>query len=113
MPYDADNQKWLRNGEKKRKPVWVLDRKYWELPTSRFNELVKMFLHRFGQVYILQPYHEREVCSPSCMNANALALVRTTAWEMTAVGLKYRKHVSFDLELRNSAAVYSLKSPIR
>lgn len=69
MPYYADNRTWLRNGERKKMPAWISDGKYWELPASRFNELVEMFLNRFGQVYILQPYREKEVCSPSCMNA--------------------------------------------
>lgn len=69
MPYHPGNRTWLRNGERKRMPDWVSNGRYWELPASRFNELVEMFLHRFGQVYILQPYREREICSPSCMNA--------------------------------------------
>jgi hypothetical protein len=40
-----------------------------QLPASRFDELVGMILDRFGRVYIIQPYREKEVCAPACMNA--------------------------------------------
>lgn len=69
LPYAKDNRTWLKAGERKKEPEWSVEGEYWELPTSRFNEAVKMLLERFGKVHIIQPYREKEVCSPSCMNA--------------------------------------------
>lgn len=69
MPYAPDNRSWLKNGPRKREPQWDVQREYWELPSSRFNEVVEMLLRRFGKVYIIQPYREKEVCAYSCMNA--------------------------------------------
>ena len=69
IPYSPDNREWLKNGPRKREPGWNKEKRYWELPASRFNELVKMILNRYGKVYIIQPYREKEVCSPSCIDA--------------------------------------------
>jgi len=69
IPFAKDNRAWLKNAPKKKEPVRNAEGKYWELPHSRFNELVRMILERFGKIYIIQPYQEKEVCSPSCMNA--------------------------------------------
>jgi len=69
LPYSPENRGWLRNGERKKMPEWISDGQYWELPASRFNELVEMFLNKFGKTYIIQPYREQEICSPSCMDA--------------------------------------------
>lgn len=69
IPYAKDNRNWLKSGPRKKEPLWVADKSYWELPASRFNEVVGMILDRFGKAHIIQPYREKEVCSPSCMNA--------------------------------------------
>lgn len=69
LPFSRTNRTWLKGGERKREPKWVLPEKFWELPASRFNELVRMILDRYGKVFIIQPYREKEICSPSCMNA--------------------------------------------
>lgn len=69
VPFSKNNREWLKNGPRKREPIWNKEKKYWELPASRFNEVVKMILNKYGKVYILQPYREKEVCSPSCINA--------------------------------------------
>jgi hypothetical protein len=70
IPKFPNDEEWLRSGSRKKKPRWDLQGKYWELPASRFNELVKMILHRFGKLYIIQPYREKEVCARACMEAN-------------------------------------------
>lgn len=70
IPYASSNRSWLKNGDRKKEPEWIANGKYWELPASRFNELVKMILDRFGSLYIIQPYREREVCARACMEAN-------------------------------------------
>lgn len=70
IPYASSNRNWLKNGSRKKDPEWVTTGKYWELPASRFNDLVKMLLSRFGKLYIIQPYREREVCATKCMNAH-------------------------------------------
>jgi hypothetical protein len=69
IPYRKDNRAWLKSGKRKKEPVWIKEKEYWELPASRFNELVRMILDRFGSVYIIQPYREREVCASMCMHA--------------------------------------------
>lgn len=68
LPYAKDNRKFLGGGTRKREPEWH-EKKYWELPKSRFNETVNVILERHGKVYIIQPYVETEQCAPACMNA--------------------------------------------
>lgn len=63
IPFAADNRTWLKNGPRKHQPQWIKEGKYWELPASRFNEIVEMILDRFRQIYIIQPYREMEVCA--------------------------------------------------
>jgi hypothetical protein len=69
IPYASDNRTWLRVNAKKRKPVWNKIMKCWELPASRFNEIVGMILEKFKSLYIIQPYKEKEVCCAACMDA--------------------------------------------
>ena len=69
LPYDPQNRLWLRKNPAQQMPVWNDEHRYWELPKSRFNELVELALNRYGRVYIIQPYREMEKCSPSCMSA--------------------------------------------
>lgn len=69
LPFAATNREWLKNGARKKEPEWNKEKKFWELPASRFNELVEMLLERFGRLYIIQPYREMEICAPACMNA--------------------------------------------
>ncbi len=70
IPKASDNEDWLRNGTRKRKPRWDSAGGYWELPASRFNEVVKMILGCYGSLYIIQPYREKEVCARACMEAH-------------------------------------------
>lgn len=70
IPFASDNRDWLKGGPRKKEPEWNKEKKYWELPASRFNELAGMILERFGRLYIIQPYREKEVCAPACMNAH-------------------------------------------
>lgn len=42
---------------------------YWEVPKSWFDNFVNAALKTFGQVYIIQPYREQEICSHSCRHA--------------------------------------------
>jgi hypothetical protein len=69
IPYANDNRSWLKSGPRKKEPEWNRVLKCWELPSSRFNELVGMILERYGKIYIIQPYKEKEVCASACMNA--------------------------------------------
>ena len=68
LPYANNNKDWLRN-EKRSKPHWISTSKYWRIPRAWFNDTVERCLHRFGKVYVIQPYREQEKCSPACMNA--------------------------------------------
>lgn len=68
LPYYTDNRDWLQN-ERRTRPVWISERKYWEIPKSWFNDFIERSLIRFGRVWIIQPYRENEVCAPACMDA--------------------------------------------
>nr|WP_298930545.1 hypothetical protein [uncultured Erythrobacter sp.] len=68
LPFRGDNREWLRN-ERRSRPVWVSDRKFWEIPKAWFNDFVERSLDRFEVVWIIQPYREQEVCASACLNA--------------------------------------------
>jgi hypothetical protein len=68
LPYRDDNYEFLRD-ERTRKPKWVPDGKYWEVPASWFNDIVERILGRWRRLYIIQPYREQEKCAPACWNA--------------------------------------------
>lgn len=68
LPYAKNNKLWLRNN-RTRKPSWNQEHKCWELPKAWFNDLVDRSLQQWGQIYIIQPYREQEICAPACMNA--------------------------------------------
>jgi hypothetical protein len=50
-------------------PKWFSKYSGWEVPKAWFNDLVNAALRRYGQLYVIQPYKEQEVCAPACMNA--------------------------------------------
>jgi hypothetical protein len=68
LPFGPDNGAWLR-GDHRRKPVWIAQYKGWEAPNAWFDDLVTRVLHRFGRVYVIQPYRVQETCAPACWNA--------------------------------------------
>lgn len=68
LPYAEDNKTWLRN-ENQRRPEWDAEFKCWHTPKSWFNEIVNRCLHRFGKIYVIQPYRAQEKCAPACWNA--------------------------------------------
>jgi hypothetical protein len=68
LPYKADNYDWLRN-DRPRKPRWISDKKYWEIPMARFNDTINRSLVRWKAIYIIQPYRHQEKCAPACWNA--------------------------------------------
>lgn len=68
LPYAPDNMEWLRESGRK-KPDWIAKGKWWEVPKSWFNDLVRRALLRHGSVYVIQEYREKKVCAPACMNA--------------------------------------------
>ena len=63
-----DDRYWL-SWPGKRDPVWNADHNCWEVPKSRFDDFVKAALRDFKKLYIIQPFVETEICSPSCRNA--------------------------------------------
>ena len=64
----GDNWNWLMSFGR-RIPRWSEQYKCWTLPAGWFNPLVSGCLHRFGSVYIIQPYREQEKCAPACWHA--------------------------------------------
>ena len=68
LPYKTDNYYWLRN-ERQRKPKWITEKKYWEIPAAWFDDTVNRSLELWGAIYIIQPYKHQEKCAPACWNA--------------------------------------------
>lgn len=68
LPYARTNYVWLKN-ERRHRPEWSTSGRYWEVPRAWFNDFVNRALERYGQVYIIQPYREQEICASACMNA--------------------------------------------
>jgi hypothetical protein len=68
IPFAANNRDWLRNG-RRISPVWISPKKYWEIPKAWFNDFINRSLKKYGQIWIIQPFREQEVCAPACMNA--------------------------------------------
>ena len=68
LPFSRDNRRWLRS-DGRTDPLWVDTYRYWEFPKSWFNDFVDRALQRYGAVYIVQPYREKEICAPACQDA--------------------------------------------
>lgn len=69
LPFAVDNRTWLQAG-RRRRPSWLPPPKgYWELPASWLNDLVDRGIERWGSIYVIQPYREREACAPACWRA--------------------------------------------
>jgi len=68
LPYADENKLWLERGQKS-KASWNGKFFCWEIPKSWFNEFVEKALSRYQKLYVIQPYREQEICSPSCQNA--------------------------------------------
>ena len=54
---------------KKIYPQWIPKYVCYEVPSAWFNELIKVLIGKFGALYIIQPYREKEECAPSCKTA--------------------------------------------
>jgi hypothetical protein len=67
LPYREGNRQWICLG--RTIPVWVPSSKHWEIPISWFNNLINKSLRRFGAVYVIQAFNEKEVCAPACWSA--------------------------------------------
>ncbi|MCK8456109.1 hypothetical protein [Sphingomonas faeni] len=63
-------QYWLRSG-RHTIPNWFPHERFWEVPSSWFNDLVKQMIDKHGSVYVIQPYREQEVCARQCWDAKA------------------------------------------
>lgn len=68
LPFAGGNRHWLQAG-KRTAATWVPTHKCWEVPKAWFNEFVEKALHRYGAVYVIQPYREQEKCATACLNA--------------------------------------------
>lgn len=50
-------------------PLWIEKYSCYQVPMLWFSKLVRLLVENFGQLYVIQPYREKEICSPSCKNA--------------------------------------------
>lgn len=67
VPYRDDNRRYLKG--RGRLIHWIEEYRAWELPRSRFDDLVGLCLARWGAVYIIQTFREMEKCAPACWEA--------------------------------------------
>lgn len=63
-----EDKVWLRHTHR-HYPEWNILESYWEFPASWFNDFVNRALKKYGQLYVIQPYREQEVCARACMEA--------------------------------------------
>ncbi len=68
LPFAEDNRRWLQAG-KRTAAVWLPEHRCWEVPKAWFNGFVEQALHRYGFLYVIQPYREQEKCATACLNA--------------------------------------------
>jgi hypothetical protein len=67
LPYREGNRDWLlANG---RSIAWRARWKAWEVPRSRFDEIIGLALERFESCWVIQEYRPLEKCAPACWNA--------------------------------------------
>lgn len=71
LPYAPDNRAWLK-GAHVRYPEWLKQFQCWQVPRAWLDEATSRLCLRYGQVYLIQPYRERETCAPACWNATGL-----------------------------------------
>lgn len=65
LPHSDDNYRWLKKDHRSH-PDWNAKFKCWEVPKAWFNDIVKLTLGRYDELYIIQPYREQEKCAPAC-----------------------------------------------
>lgn len=68
LPKQDDDHIWLRNGRRP-DPKWNKLERCWEIPKKWFTDFVNRALDRYGNLYIIQPYVETEICASACQNA--------------------------------------------
>lgn len=68
LPFNEANRNWLQDNRRTR-IEWNATENCWEVPKAWFNDFVRRALNRFGQLYVVQPYREQEICAPACWNA--------------------------------------------
>jgi hypothetical protein len=68
LPFAEDNRPWLQ-ADRRTAATWLREHRCWEVPKAWFNEFVEKALHRYGFLYVIQPYREQEKCAPACLNA--------------------------------------------
>lgn len=68
LPFRDDNRVWLR-GERRSRPRWDAAGKYWSVPASWFDYVIRTSLERYGRVYAIQGSREQQRCAPACWNA--------------------------------------------
>lgn len=59
---------WLRR-PRGHEPTWNDEKRYWQVPRTWFKHLPQQCVERFGSVYIIQPFREKEVCARACWEA--------------------------------------------
>jgi hypothetical protein len=69
LPYAQNNRSWLKANHRK-SPEWIHKYRYWKMPNSWFDDVITRLLHRFGHVYVIQPFRTQEKCAPACWRAN-------------------------------------------
>ena len=67
LPYASDNGVWLKRV--RQPPHWSQPFQCWLAPKAWFDDVISRALQRFGRVYVIEPFREREKCASLCWNA--------------------------------------------
>ena len=68
-PYAKGNAYWLRGPTTNHRVRWDEQHVAWEVPRSRFDNIVRLCLDRYGEVYVIQTFRPLETCAPACWDA--------------------------------------------
>lgn len=68
LPFAENNRAWLK-GDHRIQPDWFPSPRYWEIPKSWFEDVIRRALQKYGRVYVIQPFIALQKCAPACWNA--------------------------------------------
>jgi len=110
LPFSSTNREWVQEGHK-RKTVWNGKYTCWEAPVAWFDDLVDRAIHKYGSVYVIQPFNRQQKCAPACWNAKGYEC------ECSCMGLNHGngepagnwKEISESLAVNYGAREYSCR----
>ena len=68
-PFDVHKKRQSIQRNRRTIPDTNWQQRYWEVPKAWFDDLVRQFVTEHGQLYVIQPFREQEICASQCWNA--------------------------------------------